>query len=81
MGKSDALAATGMLIQYKIKLLIISTKENTHNPESNPTCPDVLVNCSFLHGSAKLDCVAVWFFAINWNVTVSPACAVIFSGL
>jgi len=24
------------------------------------------------HGLAKVDCVTVWFFAINWNWMVSP---------
>jgi len=50
------------------------------NPESNPTCPLVDVNVNALQGSAKVDCVAVWFFAWNSNVTVSPACAVMFEG-
>lgn len=47
-------------------------EENTHNPEANPTCPLVLVVASFWHGAAKLDCVTVWFFWWNSNVTVCP---------
>lgn len=82
VGKSDAFAATGILLSnLSANKLRSHIAIQPYNPESNPTWPVVLVNCSFLHGSAKLDCVAVWFFAINWNVTVSPGWAVIFSGL
>jgi hypothetical protein len=44
------------------------------NPESMP--PAI-----FLHGSAKVDCVAVWFFCMNSKTTMSPMAAVMDSGL
>jgi hypothetical protein len=50
------------------------------NPESNPTCPVVLVDASSAHGAAKELCVAVWFFCWNSNVIVSPGCAVMLLG-
>lgn len=40
-----------------------------------------VVFCIWLQGVTNVDCVAVWFLAINWKVTVSPATAVIFDGL
>ena len=36
----------------------------------------VLVSLRGVHGSAKELWVAVWFFAVNWNVICSPTCAV-----
>lgn len=51
------------------------------NPESKPTWPLVLLAASGLHGFAKLLCVAVWFFAANWNVSVSPTCALMLLGV
>jgi len=50
------------------------------NPESKPTCPDVLVFVKLLQGSEKLLCVTVWFACINKKVTTSPTAAVIFEG-
>jgi hypothetical protein len=39
------------------------------------------VSVKEMHGSANVDCVAVWFTCLNWNVTVSPIWAVMFEGL
>jgi hypothetical protein len=47
------------------------------NPESMP-CLGVVMS---VHGSAKVDCVTVWFFERNWNWTVSPTLAVTLEGL
>ena len=49
-------------------------------PESNPLWPFVLDCARGVHGSANELCVAVWFFCMNWNVTVSPICALMFAG-
>jgi hypothetical protein len=43
--------------------------------------PESIPPSIFLHGSAKVDCVAVWFFCMNWNTTMSPMFAVIDSGV
>jgi hypothetical protein len=44
------------------------------NPES---IPPVI----FLQGSAKVDWVAVWFFCMKTNMTMSPTAAVMASGV
>lgn len=51
------------------------------NPESNPVSWPFVDSASFSHGASNEDCVAVWFFTMNWKVTVSPGCAVMFEGL
>jgi len=43
--------------------------------------PESIPPAMALHGSAKVDCVAVWFFCMNWNSTTSPMAAVMDSGL
>lgn len=35
----------------------------------------------FTHGWVKVDCVAVWFFCMNMNMTTSPTLAMICGGL
>jgi hypothetical protein len=42
--------------------------------------PESIPPSIFLHGAANVDCVAVWFFCMNINSTVSPTAAVIDSG-
>lgn len=44
------------------------------NPESMPVA-------SFTQGSAKADCVAVWFCDRKVNITMSPTAASILSGV
>lgn len=64
--------------RHKVARVILGP---THNPESNPLCPLVLVSVRATQGAANVLCVAVWFFCRNWNVTVSPIWAVTFDGL
>jgi len=54
---------------------------DTHNPESKPICPVVLVEDKARHGVSNELAVTVWFFWWNSKVTVSPICAVMFDGL
>lgn len=48
--------------------------------ESNPTWP-VVALFNFLHGSAKVDCVAVWFLVWNSKTIVSRGKALTNEGL
>jgi hypothetical protein len=43
--------------------------------------PESMPPAIFLQGSAKVDCVAVWFFCMNTNMTMSPTAALIDSGV
>jgi len=43
------------------------------NPESNPGV--VVVLAIFVQGEGKDDCVALWFFDMNWNEIISPGWA------
>jgi hypothetical protein len=43
--------------------------------------PESMPPSFFLQGSAKVDCVAVWFFCMKTKVTMSPTFAVMDSGV
>jgi len=50
------------------------------NPESNPTCPLVLVRVKLIQGSEKLLCVTLWLPCAKRKVIVSPTSAVMLEG-
>ena len=75
VGNVVAFAETGML-QDNSRQPHTSQKhtQKTHKPESNPSSRCV-------HGVPNADCVAVWFFARNWNTTTSPTAAATVGGV
>lgn len=82
VGNDVVLSATGTLRTLRSARRMARTIVGpTHNPESNPLCPLVLVSVRATQGAANVLCVTVWFFCRNWNVTVSPIWAVMFDGL
>ncbi len=50
------------------------------NLELKPAWPLVLLAARGVREFAKLLCVAVWFIAANWNVSVSPTCVLMLLG-